>query len=285
MSDYCIFIISHGRPDKIITYDTIRRRGYTGPIYFILDNLDNTRSKYEEKFGAEKIYIFDKPEIAKTTDCGDNFNDLRTTTHARNAAFEIARRLNYKYFIVLDDDYSSFDFRFNKNFDYVTRKLINLDRVLNAMVDFYKSTSQILCLAISQGGDFIGGAEGTNAEKIKLLRKCMNLFICSTDRPFKFFSRLNEDVNTYVNLGMRGNLFFTANQISLVQLQTQSNAGGMTDAYLKYGTYVKSFYTVMYQPSSVKVSVLKTHASSRIHHNISWKKTVPMILRENLRKK
>ena len=34
-------------------------------------------------------------------------------------------------------------------------------------------------------------------------------FFCKTDRPFKFVGRMNDDVNTYVSLGDKGNLFFT----------------------------------------------------------------------------
>ena len=32
---------------------------------------------------------------------------------------------------------------------------------------------------------------------------------------------------------------------SLLQKETQSNSGGLTDIYLELGTYVKSFYSVI----------------------------------------
>ena len=57
----------------------------------------------------------------------------------------------------------------------------------------------------------------------------------------------------------------------------------MTDVYKDSGTYVKSFYTVMYQPSSVKVRVLATK-NQRIHHAVHWRYTAPKILREELKK-
>ena len=66
----------------------------------------------------------------------------------------------------------------------------------------------------------------------------MNSFLCSTDRPFKFVGAMNEDVNTYTTLGSRGNLFFTFTSLQLDQKETQSQAGGITDMYLKYGTYI-----------------------------------------------
>jgi hypothetical protein len=111
----------------------------------------------------------------------------------------------------------------------------------------------------------------------------MNSFFCSTDKPFKFFSRLNEDVNTYITLGNRGHLFFTINQVMLSQVQTQGSSGGMTEAYLDYGTYVKSFYSVMYMPSSVKVKMMNT-THKRLHHSVTWKHTTPCILREEIKR-
>ena len=114
----------------------------------------------------------------------------------------------------------------------------------------------------------------------------MNSFVCSVDRPFVMIGRMNEDVTTYVVGGLRGELFFTALQVLLTQKQTQSNDGGMTGLYLDSGTYVKSFYSVMYAPSCVKIGQLGDHRSPhyRIHHKINWHHTAPKILREEWKK-
>ena len=98
--------------------------------------------------------------------------------------------------------------------------------------------------------------------------------------------RMNEDVNTYVTEGRRGVLFFTVLPVKIVQKMTQGNAGGMADLYLDTGTYVKTFYSVMYAPSCVKVGTLGDHRSPhyRIHHKINWNHTAPKILREEWKK-
>ena len=44
--DFAVFILSHGRADRVITYDVLRKQGYTGKIYIIIDNLDNQRDEY-----------------------------------------------------------------------------------------------------------------------------------------------------------------------------------------------------------------------------------------------
>ncbi len=271
--DFCAFILTNGRPDKVFTYDNLKRFGYTGPIYLLVDNQDKTLPEYKKKYG-DQVIVFDKNEIAKTFDQGDNFQDMRAIIYARNACFKIAAALKFKYFIQLDDDYKYFLFRFDNHYNFNYKPLHSMDRVLTALLDFYKKVPQLSALAFAQGGDFIGGEDSSMAEKIKLKRKCMNSFICSTERPFKFQGRINEDVNTYTHQASKGLLMLTTNQVSLLQLQTQTNTGGMTELYLDSGTYVKSFYSVMYQPSSVRVGTM----SGRLHHKVNWKCTVPKIL-------
>lgn len=111
----------------------------------------------------------------------------------------------------------------------------------------------------------------------------MNCFFCKVDRPFKFLGSINEDVNMYITLGQKGKLIFTIATISMDQLQTQSNAGGLTDIYLDSGTYVKSFYSVICAPSCAKVAVINSN-NPRIHHKILWNNCIPKILSEQYKK-
>ena len=122
----------------------------------------------------------------------------------------------------------------------------------------------------------IGGLNGT-MWKSKIKRKAMNSFFCKTDRPFTFIGRINEDANTYTTLGSRGNLFFTIANIDLIQIQTQSNEGGMSEVYLDSGTYLKSFYTIMSMPSCVSIDMMGEQ-HRRIHHKVDWETCVPKII-------
>lgn len=281
-SDFAAFILTNGRPENVVTYDTLRKSGYTGRIFLLVDDLDETRARYVEKYGSE-VVVFDKRAIAKTFDNGDNFYDMRAIVYARNAAFDVAEKLGVRYFVQLDDDYTSFQYRFDDQMQYAPKTLKNLDAVFSALLEFLMSSGAD-SIALAQGGDFIGGENSALAETVRLKRKCMNSFFCKTSRRFSFVGRVNEDVNTYTRLASTGKLFFTTNQVNLNQLQTQSNPGGMTELYLDSGTFLKSFYSVIYQPSSVRIGVLRGRAASRLHHQISWANTTPMILSERFRK-
>lgn len=117
-----------------------------------------------------------------------------------------------------------------------------------------------------------------------LSRKAMNVWFLKTDRPFRFVGRVNEDTNTYVMLGNQGKLFFTVTNTQITQAQTQKNAEGMTTLYLDYGTYVKSFYSVIVAPQAVRVAEMGAH-HRRMHHRVDWNRCVPKIISDRYRKR
>lgn len=283
-TDFSIFILTHGRPTNVKTMATLQRAGYTGNLYLVVDDEDKTLDKYIANFGKDRVVVFNKKQTADMVDEGNNFDERRTITHARNACFQIAKDKGLKYFMELDDDYISFEYRYVSKCGQKlnVHKVSNLDAILGLYLDFYKATG-FSSIAFAQGGDFIGGVENRYATQKPLIRKCMNSFICSTDRQFQFIGAMNEDVNTYVTLGSRGLLFGTIPMISLVQTATQSQKSGITDMYLRFGTYCKAFTTVMMQPSSVRISMMNT-SNPRIHHLIKWQNTTPMIMAEEHKK-
>jgi hypothetical protein len=279
--DYCVFILTYGRPDNIKTDVSLMKSGYTGEIFYIVSDDDKSIEKYKEKYG-DKVIIFSKEEIAKTFDEADDGKKKNAVIYARNACFEIAKKIGYKYFIELDDDYLEFWYRHNNKNEYGNWKIKNLDNVFEYVFEFLKNTPT-KSIALAQGGDYMGGFLGRFGRKILLHRKCMNSFFCCTDKPFLFLGRINEDVNTYTRLANTGDLFFTISTLQLNQSQTQSNEGGMTDFYLASVTYVKSFYTVMFMPSAVKVKDMGRN-SRRMHHSIKWDNAVPKIISQKHKK-
>ena len=279
IDDFAVFILTHGRPDRIHTLKTLEKQGYTGDWYLVIDNEDKKADEYYKNYG-DKVIMFDKKAISLTFDTADLSDDRRAIVYARNACFQIAKDLGVKYFVEFDDDYTSFNLRYPKDGKLAARMLENLDDIFEMMLDFLEDT-QALTVCFSQGGDHIGGLTGR--WKKGLIRKVMNSFFCRTDRPFQFLGRVNEDVNTYTYLGSKGELMLTTTDLMLVQLQTQSNQGGMTDLYLDSGTYLKSFYTVMYMPSAVEIREMGT-ANRRLHHHVKWNNCVPTILNERYKK-
>lgn len=281
-TDFVAFILTHGRPDKVYTIDALKESGYTGKIVLVIDNEDKTADRYYEKFGRENVYMFDKLKKSKEFDTIDRGADRRAIVYARNACFDIAKDLGYKYFLELDDDYTCFRQRFEKdNGQFGTIYLRDFDAVVDSMIEFLE-TSNATTVAFSQTGDFVGGKE-SKVFKDRLARKAMNSFFCKTENKFDFIGRINEDVNTYVNLGSKGKLFFTVADMSLDQAKTQASSGGMTELYSSTGTYTKTFFTIISNPSSVKVCTVGIR-HPRIHHRIDWDASVPKIISSKYKK-
>jgi len=270
-----VLILTHGRPDRVHTLSSLRRSNYTGPWWLVIDNEDATGEKYRELYGADRVIEFDKKAISETFDTADLSDVRKSIVYARNAAFVIAEELGLTHFMELDDDYTSFAHRYLEGDQLVSRQVQDFDRVVDLMLEFLQVTGAAT-VAMAQGGDYMGGSKSTQV-RAGLLRKAMNSLVISTTDSLRFVGRINEDVNTYVTEGSRGRLFLTIMALQLTQIQTQANAGGMSDLYLDSGTYVKSFYTVMMHPSSVRVRLMG-NKSLRMHHAIQWEYTVPKIL-------
>lgn len=282
-----VFILTHGRADNVKTYNSLRKSGYKGKIYLIIDDEDSQAEEYKKRYGDDVI-VFSKAEAAEYTDVADTQTARNVVVFARNTCHKIAKELGLTHFCEVDDDYSTYRFRYERdNGLHGDVSVTDMDKLFDYMYDFL-DVSGAVAVCPAQGGDYIGGI-GSGVWKNRILRKAMNMFFCRTDRPFKFYGRLNEDTTAYTVLGQRGVLFFTVANWCLNQQQTQANKGGLTDSYLENGTYVKSFYSVMYSPSCVKIAIIGGGGGGfnhwRIHHRVNWGKCAPKIISEKWKKK
>lgn len=282
MDNFAAFVLSHKRPERVHTVDTLRKVGYTGDLYVIVDDKDPDLPTYRKKYG-DQLLVFSKDEIEPRVDLGDAKEGQGTVIYAREAAWDFAEDLGLDYFLVLDDDYDWFRHRIGPRGEYLDAPpwIEDMDAILEAFVR-YMEEAPIDDLAFSQGGDWIGGANSSTAG-LTSKRKAMNAHLLATDRYFDYPGRLNDDVNAYVKHGHRGRIFLTYIPICLNQEQTQQEEGGLTEEYMRFGTYAKSFHTVMHEPSCTTITAMgENHL--RLHHEISWDNAVPKIVPESYRK-
>ena len=223
--NFACFILTHGRPNNQKTLHTLKKCGYTGKTYLIIDNEDLSQDEYKAKY--ENVIVFDKEKAANITDRGDIIQKKNVVVFARNMCHEIATDLGLEYFLELDDDYDSLRYRYNDGEKLAHKYVEKADDVFDIFLDFL-DVSNAKAVCFGQSGDYLGGIRDFHNRQI--MRKAMNSFFCRTDRPFKFVGRINEDVNAYVVLGHQGKILFTLGDISVNQEETQQNAGGLTDS-------------------------------------------------------
>ena len=284
-NDFAVFILSHGRADNVKTVDTLVRHGYTGKWYIVCDDEDSQLPAYKKNFGEDNVLVFSKSKVQ--FDIMDNFEGNKVIVYARNVIFNFAKQLGLTYFWELEDDYHEFMYRpIEYDVDLGREKLAyyklkKLDLIIDSFLKFLDN-SNALCVAMAQTGDLLGGIHG-DVRNVPIKRKVMNTLFCRVDRPFQFIGRMNDDVNTYLSLGKVGKLFFHITNVAISQDTTQKTKSGNTVSYLKFGTYVKSFYSVMVCPSACKIKMMRSN-HPRLHHKIDWNAAVPKIISSDFRK-
>lgn len=279
--DFAVFIISAARAGNVKTINTLEKYDYTGDWYILIDREEDIEP-YTNEYGEDKIIYFNKDEIVEDVDRADNEGRRDVNVYARNKVFEIANDMGYEWFAQFDDDYDEFKLRFNDKGEFAKYDIDTLDTIFDAMIE-YAYMADLDTIATAQGGDFIGGAESgicNGQGDITAQRKAMNTFVCNSKSPIDFVGTINEDVNTYIRKQQLGKIFLTPNIVNVEQERTQAQEGGLTDAYLDWGTYVKSFYTILYSPSSVELGKMGQE-EQRIHHRVDWRTSIPKIVPES----
>ena len=280
--NFAVLIISHGRPDKVHCVNTLKKVGYTGKYYIIIDNEDNTSDRYYELYG-DKVIMFDKSSMDGTFDIMDNFSGRSVPVFARNALYNIAKDLGLDYFLELEDDTMGFVHRYVEDGKLKAKNITNFDDIVNAMVDWLSSTD-IDTVAFIQAGDLLGGHE-RKLWQSKVVRKAMQTFFFKVDNPIYFQGRFNDDVNMYLQYGKVGKTVLSIRDVVLITGETQQTSGGITEMYQQYGTYVKSFYSVMLRPDCVQIHGMTMFSGNRrIHHRINWDTAVPKIISSDFKK-
>ena len=139
MNECAIFILSNGRPDKVKTYDYLKA-SFSGDVYILCDDQDETLPDYKDKFGS-KVIVFNKDEWIKKSAPMGNFNSKKSVLYARNAVFEIAAAMGYRYFVMADDDIKDLQFRYEQDGKLLAKPVSNLDKVIDYIVQLMSATA------------------------------------------------------------------------------------------------------------------------------------------------
>ena len=298
--NFCIFVLTHGRPKflKARTLRSLEKAKTSAPVYAIVSDDDPCIGEYGSLQGLSGFVQFSRNEVrrmSKTdTMCAMGEGEPKTVLEARNFQFEAARRLGFRWFIVLDDDYGELLARFrmkrkdgslvcpNISFNYMGMKGDSgrsvFDECCESCFRILESAPWLWCVSWAQNGDFGGGASSKgNMLARKWNFKSMNVFCCDTEKAYPFHGIINEDVCTCVRNQMNGILSLTVWCPAVNQESTQQASGGLTDAYRTWGTYFKSFLPVLASPACVKVSMLGNY-HPRPHHSVDWASLTPKVV-------
>lgn len=274
--DFAVIVNSHKRPD-FTAYDVLRRCNYSGKIYVIVDDEDDTVESYERRHGKRFVDVFHKENEGKFDTC-DNFSEpMGVVMFSRNEAWELAKRENIKYFFVMDDDLKSINFRYVVDDKLKSKVARHLDSCFEAMCEFMETDDRIYAMGFGLGNDYIGGVDRYITEFGKK-RLIMNGYLCCTERYFPFNGRICEDSVTSLNQAEKGKLFINLTSIMTVydiwMPNKKQGNGGMQNTYKKMSSYAMRGYALMTHPSCVKIKQVENGFDTMIQKQFAYPQIV-----------
>ena len=277
-NDFCVLIISYGRPDKCTTAEWLEKMNYSRPWYVVCSTDDAKLDGYKKRYG-ERVIVFNKDEIF--FDKLDNFGLKKVGSYARQACFPIARNLGYRFFVSLDDDYHGLFWRYlNRKLNKLcTRKCTHLDGMFAAMFQFIDVSDSILELDFGVDGLFCGGASSKNVYS-DLILKGFNSHFNDVEKWIEYKGTFFDDMNACIGEGVRGRIIFT---VPLASMRVEKfGEGVMSKSYNDVGMINVAFYSLMLCPSAVTIRLGGNMKSQLIVNNNN---VFPKIINEKWHKK
>lgn len=274
--DFAVFIITHGRAKSQKTYRTLERCGYSGKLFFVIDDEDEQQGEYERLYGS-KVIKFSKRKIEYSFDTMTNAKEYRAAAYVRNAAQTIARNLGIRWIFMCDDDISNLQYRILRKNSLRGVNIEDIDSLFEMMAGIMEA-GRLAIFGFSQAGAFIGGANKTYLSGHQ--RKIAQAFMLDADNPVEFRGIFYEDLQAALDVGIQGRVAMSTMLVSIQSPQCATNQGGMHDSYADNSTYVPCFYSVMAHPSVVSIKETDGTFKLRLNHSAF----APLILNERWRK-
>lgn len=273
-NDFAVFIITHGRPNNQKTLKMLQENGYTGQYYLVLDDQDKTIQQYLDNYGPEHIIVFNKNLFIRNQDTGFQKPVAKFAVYARNAVETIAKMLDYKYFMVWDDDIYNIRMRYDENGSLKSSKITGLiDTIFEKCIQYVENTN-IACLTFGVVNIYRNGVAAVNKWS-DAFRLGVNCFLRNTNYHVQWRLNMCEDLITPLEDSVRGNVWLTFTPIQIdVSDFAGKVEGGNTDTYRTFDEFKINFLPVMVHPSCTEVCFFKDHFKTVTHGSVALNKII-----------
>ena len=272
--DFAIFICTYGRPNNQLTLNTLRKSGYTGRIYLVLDNTDSTIQQYIDNYGADNIVIFDKNHYINSIETVSNDPKYACIVYAKNAVENIAKIIGLKSFVIADDDVFSLRFRYaDCNVLRSKRIVSHMDDVVDEINDFLLNAN--LC-AVSPlyTTFFMNGVKSLESDSIENARYMYIFVFRNSAYTVNWISDYVEDNITSFEQNKVGNCMLS---IPFVQHDStppkKRTEGGMSETYAS-NTFLLCMRGCTIEPAYMSAQWYKTKFVPKIQRKNSLPKII-----------
>lgn len=276
LTDFAIFICTHGRPNKQYTYNLLTTCGYSGKIWLVVDDTDPSIQQYIDNYGKDKILIFNKNHFINSADSGSNELRDKCILYAKNAVEYMAQNMGLKYFAIADDDIRSFYVRYFDG-DKLRRFRItqNIDSYLSAYIK-YLDNSTVDTVGFGQSGNYFGGVDTFKSSNLSRLRIVYQFVIRKTKSEVRWRGWMNEDSITAILYNKIGRVWLI--NPSVMQTTTvignNSESGGMHETYQKNNSLKRCLSTMIFCPDVITPLYYKENYVLRINREGAFPKII-----------
>lgn len=221
--DFAVFILTHGRANEQKTLRTLKRCGYSGRLYLIIDDEDEQQDEYVRLYGS-KVVKFSKREIEPCFDTMTNKKEYRSVVYARNASYGIAHDLGVRWIFMCDDDISNLSYRVLKGNTLKGINIRDIDDLFELMCGIMEA-GNLGIFGFSQAGAFIGGANKNYLNGHQ--RKVAQAMMFDADNPIEFRGIFNEDLQVALDAGIAGKVAMSTMLVSIQSPERTTNRGGV----------------------------------------------------------
>lgn len=251
---FAVFIITHGRADRVETYDTLRRCGYTGRIFIVVDNEDTQLSKYLIRFND--VLVFNKQMRINATDTIMSTDIRSSAVFARNTVEHYAKHFGLHAFAVFDDDITSLRYRWIEGSVIKSKSIsCNMDSIFELYSDFIIQ-SDITATSFMDVMFYVNGVQGID-DRICKSRYFYQIYIRNTSHDVEWLGIMNEDHITEIITASRGKFWWALPYITYDAVNMDKLEGGNKSNYEKLSSFKRSFLATVVSPNSCGLRVVK----------------------------
>ena len=272
-----IFIPSYHRPNKIKTVNYFLHLGYDAEqLHVVIDSEADDQDEYKLvcKQKGVNLHVFDMNEARARYDYVHRPGPTRRSAgQARNQFYDLVKKLNINFYLVIDDDTTHYEVR---PFSFYEGKaeLIHIKNVFQGVKEFMQK-QRIGMFGLSQTGDLF-----QRGLKKPLRLKVMNTTFIDTRFIYRG-ERGVQDNDTSQFVGVMNEGLFTgslATGLCLSQTQSATQKGGLTELYQELKLLNKALIIPIQFPSLCYAEKQKKNGN-RVHHKITYKNLMPKIIK------
>lgn len=271
---FIAYIISYGRPNNS-TANYLEKINYAGEWKIVVDNSDKTIPQYIERWGENRLIIYDKKDIDFDTCLKDKI--YTTATFSRNACELLAKLGGYDYFCLFDDDINYLSLRYEVDNKLKGRGITkNLDVLFERIIQ-YMSSANIATVCFGYNTIYMGGLEGFKVNNDKLRRLCAEAFIRNTHYDVVWNGTYMEDFIASIEYGRKGQVWLQIPdiQVNMPPAYKSQLSGGNTELYNSIEKIFKvKEITKVFFPESTILYVKDNDFSLRPQNNLIVPKIV-----------